>query len=74
MNPYPPGTERHALLQKILDEQCPYLAAERAGVAQYGTDPKTGWITAASLQEGPHTPSEWTLVVRATYAKAKGTE
>ena len=60
MNPFAEGTERHALLQKILDKQaCPYLAAERAGVRQYGTAPRTGWITAATLQEGPHTPSVW---------------
>jgi hypothetical protein len=37
----------------------PYEAEERAAVAFYGTDRKTGWITAASLQEGPHKPWKW---------------
>lgn len=35
--------------------------AERQAVAFYGTDRKTGWITAASLQLGPHTPGIWTV-------------
>lgn len=34
----------------------PHLAAEQAGVAQY-----PDWITAASLQVGPHTPGVWTV-------------
>lgn len=39
----------------------PHEAAERRAVAFYGAAPKTGWITAASLQLGPHTPSIWTV-------------
>jgi hypothetical protein len=40
----------------------PYEAEERASVAFYGsskTNRQTGWITAASLQEGPHKPWKW---------------
>lgn len=35
----------------------PHEAAERRAVAFYGTD----WITAASLQLGPHTPGILTV-------------
>ena len=47
----------------------PYEAAERAAVAFYGTDRKAGWITAASLQEGPHESWEWSGPKRTTQAE-----
>lgn len=35
----------------------PHEAAEAAAAAFYGAD----WVTAASLQIGPHTPGIWTV-------------